>query len=893
MAIRSSNYHYDEIYASEFNKLRHKLINIYRGAQQEMAKAAKTGQPPQITFGKKELEAFVDELSDITEEFFFKEETEKMLKTMETGSGGQPDVSSPRKQLLWGAGLVYLALNGKEARANWPEEDREKKIDETAFWDRLKATPTVDEEFTRYAVAMADTKTNPNARLGWGALGSWFYQNPAEHYINLDLGHALIVGLEHTRPIGFHEIGHNEHSTVLPKPMQEIRKKLEAFEKKQKAGKVKEEEYKDAMKLSYEYKLRHAIYNATEDNLVNRFALLMSERVAQNQSPSLNHMRAILGDVDEGEILREHQKKMAEKKGEADVWMQKFNNLTMICATAFFMNNGLIKNTKEDWAKLKLKPNWISRDPKPTEDELPFDDVTKNQDFMDLLQIADGENPKGVGHIMPSRADRIFGKAHWKKKVDECSEERSALIQKIWDEYADQIFQELLKNFDEMYERMKEMAQQASNGESTEVEDGDGNTSQQPQIQAPSEDAGTGQSGGDKKPGQEQDGQGGGEGKEKGQEQDGDGQPGGGDGQKGEKISDIIKRGKGAKDKTDENADQEGKEQSLGAGSGGGLSKLPVGDWTDYAARKRQYAPHIKRVSRMLEKLRDQQIKELPQPKRERTLLPTDGEFDRFDHSKYVDTEIKKASGKDLERSDIKYFKEQQTKVIVKPPELVILIDGSGSMGRADDLSSPMAAAIQAACILSEAAAENDINVYVGIWGNEDPPFIVRPGDDEKKRGKAIEGAAGGLQSGTDLAPAIAKTAREIAENKNNLSEEYGNTHALVLSDGDIFDAEEAKKHINTLFKNVKLITLDIAVIQGYGNRSETSIEKMAKETQTRSGQQQIGTVRNIQANRIADAIVHVLVQKMRRHKSLAVESASKRRRGFKRAASSMKPNKG
>jgi Mg-chelatase subunit ChlD len=214
--------------------------------------------------------------------------------------------------------------------------------------------------------------------------------------------------------------------------------------------------------------------------------------------------------------------------------------------------------------------------------------------------------------------------------------------------------------------------------------------------------------------------------------------------------------------------------------------------------------------------------------------------------------------------------------------DIVIMIDGSGSMNGA-----PLNAALQASAIMFEAASGKDMkmNVYVGMWGDSNPPMLIYPGADRIEIGKQMERAHKGLNCGTDLAPAIKKVAQTIGEQRGRSGTLSGFTHVLILSDGDIFDADKAKERIMTMFDYSDKVTVDTAVING---QKGSSMERMAKGIKGHKHFQDVGVTIGSNPNETPMEIVGLLLEKVRKCGSFVAVPNSQKRRAMQKAHNKM-----
>lgn len=361
-------------------------------------------------------------------------------------------------------------------------------------------------------------------------------------------------------------------------------------------------------------------------------------------------------------------------------------------------------------------------------------------------------------------------------------------------------------------------------------------------------------------------------------EADGEGQDADGQGQKAGKA-----QGKPGK------SNKPGKQAGKG-GEGRKLGDLAKQDWTEYQRRIAELQGPISQVRKLFKSIQELQLQRKRRMSKSRDILPENGEVkDRFNIEAHRDMIIKQRSGQ-LEESDLERFQRDETHEIPTTIDIFIMIDGSWSMNQGSP--KPLDSALQASAIMLEAARAPgmNINVYVGIWGSDDPPIIVRPGTDMVQIGQAMQAARTGLSSGTDFAPAISKVAKTIADSTEKGTNLTGLTHVLVISDGDIFDKDPSKKNIETMFSFSDRVTFDVALITP--KTQPTEMEKTAKSIHGQKHHQTIGTVISNDPEIIPLAIVGMLLEKVRKSGSFTAEPASKKRQQMKKASNKMGPVK-
>lgn len=358
--------------------------------------------------------------------------------------------------------------------------------------------------------------------------------------------------------------------------------------------------------------------------------------------------------------------------------------------------------------------------------------------------------------------------------------------------------------------------------------------------------------------------------KQKGQEgddadgQDADGEDGDGQGKPGKNGK---KGGKPSK--------------QAGHGDGRSLEELSRLDWTDYHKRVAELSGPISRVRKLFKDVQERQLQRKRAMSQTLDMLPENGEVkDRFNVEAHRNLTIKKKIG-DVEEQDLKRFHKDEVKMVPTEIDIVIMIDGSGSMN-----GQPLNSALQAAAIMFEAASGKDMkmNVYVGMFGDSDPPMLIFPGADRIEIGKQMAKAQKGLNSGTDLAPAIKKIAKTMGEQRGKSGTLSGFTHVLILSDGDMFDADKTKERIMTMFEYSDKVTFDTAII----GRQGTSMERMAKDIKGHKNFQDVGVTIGSNPNEVPMAIVGMLLEKVKKTSSFTAVPNSQKRRAMNRAHNKM-----
>lgn len=627
---------------------------------------------------------------------------------------------------------------------------------------------------------------------------------------------------------------------------------------------------------------------------------------------------------------------------------KRFMNLIGAVNMAFFRNNGLFDDSDAGWKDAGVRPEWIRR----TDANAPAAPEGAPQgighpDFQHLMDLCGG--PQGLESLQPQPADRWRGTAHFNALTDRHAERRGEVMEDIWNKYFEKIARNLMEQAKEQVEQELE---DKRTDEKSPGKKGQKSPKGQPQGGGQQEGGfDPGQDGVNEKGktlkvdlGKKKDGKDGKNeqhmpdvdvpaeslpdkearnGKDKGktiqemleemnkklqdalkEKADGQDKPGedgdeAGDGDgKGDKKA---QRGSPSRESHmdgmmwgEEDGDSEAKTPSKKAGKDGKaktLDDLARGDWSDYPAMVAQLRGPIAMVTRMLRKIQERQQEKAVRRSRALEIVPQDKEMDRLDRGAHRELILKKVTGQQVGEQDLKRF--QGNEDFEKPAkiDIVLMIDGSGSMdtGKGGAKATPLEIALLSGTILYEAAKQIDANVYIVLWGNDDPVILARPGDDARTIGKNIVAGRAGLGSGTNMANSIRKVTNLIARQKGSAAAYGGLTHMLVISDGDIYDKDNTKKDLDTLFKSSKYFTIDFAIIRGLW---KTEMGKLAKDMKSHHPLQKIGVVTESDNEKIPVAIVGALLEKMRTCNSFAAVPNAQKRKTFRRAASRMEPRR-
>ncbi|MGM0422532.1 MAG: vWA domain-containing protein, partial [Pseudomonadota bacterium] len=365
--------------------------------------------------------------------------------------------------------------------------------------------------------------------------------------------------------------------------------------------------------------------------------------------------------------------------------------------------------------------------------------------------------------------------------------------------------------------------------------------------------------------------------------QDADGEGADGEGMTSEELDQQIKQQQQAQGQDGGEPGQDGDSNSKSdqgsTGEGRSLEELSKESWHDYNARISELGSYITRVRKQFKKVQERQLQEKTRRSKQCEMLPENGEVvERLNIDRQMNLAFKRAIG-NVEEEDYNRFHKDEKHYIPTTIDIVIMVDGSASMkGKA------LNSALQTAAILHEAANGKDmnVNVYVSMWGNENPEVLIEPGMKRSEIGRQLERARPGLSSGTAMAPAFKATADMIADQHQKSNTLAGFTHMLIVSDGDITDVAPSQKNIKEMFRHCKKVTVDVAVLDG---KKGSAMERAVKDIQTSRKYQEVTVTLEPEPSKIPFAMVNMLLTKIRKCGSFKAEPVSKKKRDMRRAS--------
>jgi hypothetical protein len=745
------------------------------------------------------------------------------------GARVEADLSTHAGQMVWAAGLGFVFQNSSPGT-----------IRSSAVWKTLTRNPDLQNSLGAAARYLDLSLTNRNATMDWGTPGSWFWFSPDKNHINIDMFHTLLLGfgkspapgmkgIAHATGVMMHEVGHSQLTTRWTDGMKALQEQEAKLMAESKTRKLTRDEYKQLTRIRTEFKLRHNVMNATEDNCVNRYAANQGREFPHDFGESLNICNIVLqgtgyylktkesaengGHSDFSEILKKmmtgSKQKEIQKAGEA------LSNLSKAIMLAFYSTNGLFETKDvETWKRLGVDVDAIKG--------------TDGSDFNDLMK--QNLSTGGIANLQPAARDRWLLRSVFARSIESYADRRCKIIDDIWDKYAAPYAKVLINAAEENAEKkMDQKAQEKDKGKDQkpgDQQEGDGDGQSDPNQQGEKQSGkgkGKGQSqqgGDDAAPSQGNPGGGGDEEEQSGGddssvEVEGVGKMDAGEGtpstpqqsQKKERqgqgeedvnsdnaktVRDLArdakqqerknnaandKSGNGKNGKESSQEDEKPADLSMdsgdgsrGRGKGVDLASLSGGNWSEFRKRINELELLIARVSDDFVYIRDKQKQLVRDLSKKKEKLPRGGDVrERLDMRAHMNFAVKRATGQKIEEQDLQRWKKDQIATEATSVELWILGDGSGSML---DMQPggwrPIDPAVQSMAVLYEAGKRANFDTFVGMWGDDQIRMLAEPGDTDQKVGDNFQRAHNGIRSGTELSPAFIQAIQRSARQETN-----------------------------------------------------------------------------------------------------------------------------
>lgn len=801
----------------------------------------------------------------------------------------EPDLSTPEKQLLWGATLGLSMMK-------WTEQVRHMEPDANQLWQRLQSNDVVEEE-RRFCAQSAAVIPGLRERQGqlkveWalpreGYPAQGFLCDPVTGTLKLDLAWALIMGVEPARSVLQREAAYGIGTLFFTPEMQRTRTEMMRIKDKEKRT---PEEHDRMLRLAAQWLARYDVTVGAESNFAHHFAAERAKVSAQDYGSSINYAETVAGGIPDFALL---QKQIESRPAGTEVPAKlQLQNLQRALSYSFFASNSLFENTEAGWKSMGVDPSLIQTS----------DGVKRGMDALNELQDMALEMAK----LQPTLRDRMSGDVYYAKQMEESSLARCLVADKIFDRFAKQLIPaleleaeqnpfETMDRIDKMLGEPKDKkpGEDREPGEPGEGEEGEPDDKsaevegkgKQPDTRVPPknprEAKGMGEEEGDPMKdleGEPQPGEGEGEGEPgegegepgEGEGEPGEGEPGDGEGegepQEGEGDGELTEsEEKKLKELLEEMKGEGGREHGSTWNDNKPDDVDDTGNLNEYLKIINPHRPVIAQASGVMKKIQEKLTVRIQDPSVSHSLVPDDGDVSRFNPDQLKSRLIKQFSGQSIDESDFENFRvDGPIRTLPAKSEIHIMIDGSGSMS-----GQPVEMAMTAGCILYEAAREAGIDVYITMLGDPHPIPIAKPGQTDKEIGRTIANVRRGQGGDKDyLSPSLADMITNTLGQRKDLMSPVGNTHVFVVSDGRFTDESLAIDHVKQINEHCPHVSMDYILING---DKSLQIEQTADALNRGSARSMIGYKEIRGPGEISDALMELLNNRL---KSVRAEDA-------------------
>ncbi len=780
----------------------------------------------------------------------FKREAALVRELLTTGIlNGKPDLDLPERQLLWAGALDSLHAQNKLTRGFHDDP-----IVEAVSGSRFVDSMTMD-----FALQAGISKDGAQARIVMGPPGSWFYNDSSRHIINLDLIQSLILGGVRDAQTGLtstnvddvfnHEDGHNRLSLEWPESMRKLYDEIavlmirggredevisfpdesdvvkEARAKGPDPEGIEKEEYIKLHMLNAEFEMRRRqLWNSAEDICVNTFAVW-------NSDPEMGgtHEVHLADGINVVSTISTSNGKRAMEylEGKAKPIESDFSHFCHFVNMTFFVENHLTPDTKEGWQALGVDLDRIEQEAirqgttlaalrevchaiGQAQPSLIHANKPKGRVPEITIPALDGSGPRTLGKSevvdskeLPKRYNRI----------------RNDMIEELQSFCNLMIKKELEKAAKDLENQMKNPkgGKGKSSGKGLKVKGMEGDAPA-PAIHGgnPNQDRG-----------KEQKKNGGGEAGRKAQDKAAEKAKTAGtireekmDGRKpGEDDRTPSELGERNDKPLDPSSEQ--KDESYAPGNmssareglllGDGKTVRETASSYGFMEAVAEITASLKSISRLTRQtenaISDDNL----------SLVPKLSGGRMFNRPALNRLQSKLASNT-FRPEDAAVFNTREEKIIPCEGDIVIMVDGSGSMG-----GTPLEIAMKTAELIRQSGEGANYRVFVTMWGDnkdwsnivaeQNPYLIAEPGMDADQVQRRMETVLKGLESGTELAPGFPNMLNRIGVSHRKQGVMQGRTHFLIISDCGIADPEASRKNMEAVLNGLPQATMDIVLL--------------------------------------------------------------------------------
>jgi hypothetical protein len=812
-------------------------------------------------------------------------------------SGEAIRLNEPSFQALWGFGLL--------ANKKLEQPKREEDI--------LKGNKRLIQEKNLMGSLLLGTVQNRTTTICWGRSGSWFYHDPVANHINMDPGQALLLGLQNSRGVLLHEIGHSQITQGRSEKLNEIRKKIEDLCPKGPRGlRLVPKDPKDRQRvaeLTREANYRETFWQYAEDACVNTFAEIEGLNFTNDIQTSLLRVYAVtLLGREAKKTKEEAEKSLVSKANPLKDLIDKVLKPGKKDDEGKKIEEELEKRLKTAGAAYPISRGWMDID-SPQDWELIGAELNEtNLELVESLSknLDTPSDNLPVASIQPSILAKRFelvSESSLNRITKECASKRNENIDQIFDKY-----------FLPLIEKLPAPPELPT----TEIEWSEPGQEGEPKEKKPGGEQGDKEQK-DKEKGQDKEQAQGGkkEEKDEGKDKKGKGSSGATKEEKEKDYKDLVEnegdkakpeientveektttleeasqKNQEEKEKAEQEEKRRAKEQQLAQGEAikasmgqrSPLEELPTG-CGNYEEAAKACQPQIGIVVSILKKIAlKQRIKSpgnreiLPDP-----LLGAKS----FELNSYVERKKKETSQEFLTIEDRKHFTHEERKK-TKPAttHLAFYIDGSGSMS-----GNPAEKTMLTLIIFNEAAKRvPEIQITAVYSGADKTRLLLSGGQVCKGEEKLISNILSkGYASGdNEISAGGLSEIMEAASKAVPRSGAFGCTHTIFLTDGGSCpsDKEDIAKAIETSLNGNPLATFDTLVVDG---ATETSFHKALSLVKPKRKSQEPSIKECAKVSDICPMIANKLLGRIREFKSFSPQPVQSTKKTLKKLSKTL-----
>ena len=383
---------------------------------------------------------------------------------------GELVLDHPLLQFVWGLALMRIVSNPEQMQ-KWPSENQsENGVVNSAIWEQLKATPFMQKKLSEVTVMLASRGfVHNDMYIRWGGSsypqGVGYYFSPSENLVNLDLLWHLIGGSEHMVAVVFHELAHASGTVAFSPKGEQVREELmkktnpetinedvENLPENERIEKLTKR-MQEAELLQLEAELRHMWFDEAENSFASGFCKVLTEKNLYHQDLAydINVFETdivagwgFIKDRSEYKSLITPEMKKQEELQNQRLPMAEFLNFKKVMRYAFYVNNGLFENKRENWEKIGVHYDWlIGKDKKGR--------TIRGQEVIDdIIEVSAQIEAQQIPTNIYSKRSSI------RTKIEEACQERGKLADESFERYIQPLLEKMLK------ERQQQQKQQQS-----------------------------------------------------------------------------------------------------------------------------------------------------------------------------------------------------------------------------------------------------------------------------------------------------------------------------------------------------------------------------------------------------------------------------------------------